>query len=97
MFTALFITKFILNCLYNLGFEDPKFYGIRKEKKAVNFLGIKNICFALSALAILAGVVPMGMRVASGESALNYSMEFRGGTSTNVTFNEDMSLEDISS
>ena len=28
---------------------------------------------------------------------LNYSMEFRGGTSTNVTFNEDMSLEDISS
>ena len=24
-------------------------------------------------------------------------MEFRGGTSTNVTFNEDMSLEDISS
>ena len=97
MFTALFITKFILNCLYNLGFEDPKFYGIRKEKKAVIFLGIKNICFALSALAILAGVVPMGMRVASGESALNYSMEFRGGTSTNVTFNEDMSLEDISS
>lgn len=97
MFTALFITKFILNCLYNMGFEDPKFYGIRKEKKAVNFLGVKNICFALSALAILAGVVPMGMRVASGESALNYSMEFRGGTSTNVTFNEDMSLEDISS
>lgn len=28
---------------------------------------------------------------------LNYSMEFKGGTSTNVTFNEDMSLEDISS
>ena len=27
---------------------------------------------------------------------LNYGMDFTGGTSTNVTFNEDMSLDDIS-
>ena len=38
MFTALFVTKFTLNTLYNLGFQDQKFYGIRKEKKALNFL-----------------------------------------------------------
>ena len=29
--------------------------------------------------------------------ALNYGMDFTGGTSTNVTFNENLSLEDISS
>ena len=27
--------------------------------------------------------------------ALNYSLEFMGGTSTNVTFNEDYSIEEI--
>ena len=39
----------------------------------------------------------MGVHGAGGDGVLNYSMEFKGGTSTNVTFNEDMSLEDISS
>ena len=32
-----------------------------------------------------------------GKHALNYSLEFLGGTSTNVTFNEDMALADIDS
>lgn len=97
MFTALFVTKAILNALYNLGLDDPKFYGISKEKKAINFLGKKNICFIISCVVIVAGWVMMGVHGAGGDGALNYSMEFKGGTSTNVTFNEDMSLEDISS
>ncbi len=97
MFTALFVTKAILNALYNLGLDDPKFYGISKEKKAINFLGKKNICVIISCVVIVAGWVMMGVHGAGGDGALNYSMEFKGGTSTNVTFNEDMSLEDISS
>ena len=36
-------------------------------------------------------------RSATGNGALNYSLEFKGGTSTNVTFNEDMSIVDIDS
>ena len=91
MFTALFVTKFTLNTLYNLGFQDQKFYGIRKEKKALNFLGKRNICF------ILAGVTGMVMNKSSIGNAFNYSLDFQGGTSTSVTFNEDMSLERISS
>ena len=97
MFTALFVTKAILNALYNLGLDDPKFYGISKEKKAINFLGKKNLCFIISCAVIVAGWVMMGVHGAGGDGVLNYSMEFKGGTSTNVTFNEDMSLEDISS
>lgn len=97
MFTALFVTKAILNALYNLGLDDPKYYGVSKEKKAINFLGKKNICFIISCVVIVAGWVMMGVHGAGGDGALNYSMEFKGGTSTNVTFNEDMSLEDISS
>lgn len=97
MFTALFVTKAILNALYNLGLDDPKFYGVSKEKKAINFLGKKNLCFIVSCVVIVAGWVTMGVHGAGGDGVLNYSMEFKGGTSTNVTFNEDMSLEDISS
>lgn len=37
------------------------------------------------------------MNAAGGRGALNYGIEFKGGTSTNVTFNENMSIEDISS
>ena len=97
MFTALFVTKFTLNTLYNLGFQDQKFYGIRKEKKALNFLGKRNICFIISAVMILAGVAGMVMNKSSIGNAFNYSLDFQGGTSTSVTFNEDMSLNRISS
>ena len=97
MFTALFVTKFTLNTLYNLGFQDQKFYGIRKEKKALNFLGKRNICFIISAVMILAGVAGMVMNKSSIGNAFNYSLDFQGGTSTSVTFNEDMSLDRISS
>ena len=97
MFTALFVTRFALNTLYELGFTDQKFYGIRKEKKPINFLGKRNICFVLSIIVIAAGVVGMVMNKSSIGGAFNYALDFKGGTSTNVTFNEDMSLERISS
>ena len=97
MFTALFVTKFALNTLYELGFSDKKFYGARKEKTPVNFLGKKAVCFAISAVLICAGFVGMGINKGSIGGAFNYGLDFQGGTSTNVTFNEDMSLERISS
>ena len=97
MFTALFVTKFALNCFYEMGFEDAKFYGCRKDMKTRPFLKFRKLYFALSLVIILAGVGSMVHNQSSMGVPLNYSMEFRGGTSTNVTFNEDMSLEDISS
>ena len=33
----------------------------------------------------------------AGNKALNYSLEFSGGTSTTVTFNEDMDIKTIDS
>ena len=46
---------------------------------------------------IVLGPVTMGIQSGSRKGALNYSLEFKGGTSTNVTFNEDMSIDDIDS
>ena len=39
----------------------------------------------------------MGVFHAKDGKALNYSLEFMGGTSTNVTFNEDLSIDDLDS
>ena len=95
MFTALVITKWILNCCVALGVENPKVYGIGKERKTINFLSKRNIFFILSAVVIIGGFVVMGVNKATTGDALNYSLEFKGGTSTTVAFNEEMSLEDI--
>ncbi|HOO26873.1 MAG TPA: protein translocase subunit SecD [Lachnospiraceae bacterium] len=95
MFTAVVITKLILNAFYTLGIQNEKFYGKAKDRKNINFLSGKFIFMGASIAVILAGFIVMGVNSARGVHALNYSLEFLGGTSTNVTFNEDMPLEDI--
>ncbi len=97
MFTALVITKIILKSMFAIGFKDEKFYGKAKERKVVKFLSKRVVFFIISAVLILSGFVFMGVNKANGNDALNYSLEFKGGTSTSVTFNEDLSLADIDS
>lgn len=95
MFTALVVTRLILRAFFAVGFKDVKFFGTNKEKKTVNFLGKKNIFFAGSIAVIVLGFVFMGINGTSTGKVLNYSLDFVGGTSTNVTFNEDMELSAI--
>ena len=95
MFTAMVVTRTLMNVFYALGAKSEKLYGTAKEKKAVNFTSRKAVFFTISIAVILGGFVFMGINKAGGKNALNYSLEFMGGTSTNVTFNEDMSLLDI--
>ena len=95
MFTALFVTKFLINVLYALGVQSEKAYGVGKEKKTINFLSRKNVFFGLSAAVILAGFVVMGINQSQMGMPLNYSLDFVGGTSTTMTLPEDMSIEEI--
>ena len=44
---------------------------------------------------ILIGIGAMGVNAARGNRALNFSLEFLGGTSTTVEFKEDYSLEQL--
>lgn len=97
MITALFVTRFIMNCFYSIGLEGEKLYGKKVEKKPIQFLQKRKIFFVISAIMIVIGIVGMGMNKSKIGDIFNYGLDFKGGTSTNVTFNEDMSLEDISS
>lgn len=98
MFTALVISRLLMNAFFVLGIKDEKFYGMQKERKVINFLGKRKICFIISVILVIAGPVAMLMYGNGSEGkALNYSLEFMGGTSTNVTFNEDLSIADIDS
>ena len=95
MITALFVTKLILRSFYALGIKDEKWYGKAKGLKQIDFLSKKTIFIIISTGIILVGIVTMIINSARGAHALNFSLEFLGGTSTNVTFNEDMALADI--
>ncbi len=97
MFTALFVTRFIIKAFYNLGLTDAKLYGKTALKKKINFIGKKNIFFVCSILAILVGWVAMAVNGFNGNNVLNYSLDFVGGTSTSVTFNEAYTLDEINS
>ncbi len=95
MFTALVVTRLVLSALYALGLQDVKLYGVAKEQKVIDFLGKKKICFIVSLAVIAGGLILMGVNAGSGRGALEYSLEFQGGTSTTVEFPEDMSIEEI--
>ena len=95
MFTALFVTRILLNAFYALGCKDEKLYGKAKDIKTVDFLSKKAVFFAVSLLVIVAGFVFMGVNKSQTGHSLNYSLDFMGGTSSTVTFNEDLSIADI--
>ncbi|MEH2943535.1 protein translocase subunit SecD [Lachnospiraceae bacterium KK002] len=95
MFTALVITRWLMKCFYALGVQDAKFYGETKERKTIRFLRKRVLFFAISGLLILAGAVGMGINKSKDGNILNYSLDFVGGTSTTVTFNEDYSINEI--
>lgn len=95
MFTALFVTRVIVYSMYAVGIRSAKAYGRPKPaREPINFLAKRKLFFGISIAVIVAGFVVMGVHQATGSKMLNYSLEFEGGTSTNVTFNETYSIED---
>ncbi len=97
MFTALVITRMIIFSFYGIGLKNDKLYyrPKKKETKTINFLGKKNIFFAISLAVIIAGLAVMGVNGSKGNGAFAYSLEFSGGTSTNVTMDKEYSLDEI--
>ncbi len=98
MLTALFITRWILNCFYGLGVNTAKAFGTKKPvEKALAISKNKKVFYAISGAVIAIGLIFGIFHAAKDGSAFSYGLDFAGGTTTNVTFNEDMPLEKIQS
>ena len=95
LFTAMVVTRYILYSLYALGLKSEKLYGRAKERKSIDFIGKKAVFFTISGIIIAAGLISMGVHSATEGKALNYGLDFMGGTSTTADFGKDMSIEDI--
>ncbi len=97
MITALIFARLIIRSLYEVGFRDEKYYGRAKARKTIDFIGKRKIFFAISIVLILIGPVAMGINAGMGSGALNLSLDFKGGTATTVTFEDDMTLDELDS
>lgn len=95
MFTALVISKTIVRLLYNFGCKSEKLYGSVRHKKIFDFVSMRKATFAIPGVILAICIIVMIVFTANSKGALNYSLDFAGGTSTTVTFAEEMSLADI--
>lgn len=96
MFTALVVTRLIVYAFHGLGIRNPKVYGrIKAPRKPIDFLGKRKVFFIVSILLCVSGFVFMGINQSRGIGAMNYSLDFVGGTSSTVTFDREYTLDEI--
>lgn len=95
MFTALFISKYLMQALYAVGLKDKKLYGAAKELKTIDFLKHRMIWFVISAAFVIAGIGGYVYHGATSGKGFNYGIEFAGGTSTTVDFGKEYTIEQI--
>lgn len=95
LITALFVTRALLNAFYEFGAENPELYGVKKETKIINFIRFRKVAYSLSALVIVFGFVMLFMNKKNTGYVFNYDLDFRGGSSTTITFDKDMSMAEI--
>ena len=95
MFSAMVVTRYVLYALHGLGFCDEKFYGREKEKKSFDFTGKKGLFFGISITCLAVGIITMGVNQVNGRGALNFGLDFVGGTSTTADFGVDYTIEEI--
>ena len=97
MVTACVISRFIVYAVYAVGVRDPKFWARKKNEPKFDFIAKQKMFAGIAVLVIAIGIGTMGVNAARGARALNFSLEFLGGTSTTVEFKDDYTLEQLDS
>jgi SecD/SecF fusion protein len=96
MFTALVVTRHILYGFFIAGLKDVKFYGKAHAGKTIDFLSKRWIFIGISLVVLLGGIIGLGVQKSVHGEIMNFSLEFMGGSSTIVEFNNDYTIEEIS-
>ncbi len=87
MFTALVVSNFILRAFYYVGVTNVKAYGVAKKPRMLRVVqNWKKYVVISGALIALCITMLIANRASTG-NALNYGLDFVGGTSMQVTFN----------
>ncbi|MBR1740768.1 MAG: protein translocase subunit SecD [Lachnospiraceae bacterium] len=96
MFTSLVVTKTILNAMYSLGVDKASYYGTEKKRKTIAFVQNKSKFFLFSGLMVAACIVMLIVNASGrcGGNILNYGLDFSGGTTFDITFNDDTKIDD---
>ena len=97
MFTALVITRLIMNGIYGAGVSKEKYYGRAKQRKTLDIVKRKWLFVVISSVLVISAPVLMLINSSSIGHPLNFSLEFLGGTSTTVDIGEDMTLDRLES
>ena len=95
MFTSLVLSRLISYSLYGAGARSEALYGKQRIQKIHDFVGRRMIPILIGLILIIA--VPVGMMINNGSigRSMNFSLDFIGGTATNVDFGEEFSLADL--
>ena len=95
LLTALFVTRALLNAFLAMGAEKPALYGVKKDTKIVDFIKFRKIAYIVSFIVIVSGFVMLGMNKKNTGYIFNYDLDFKGGSSTTITFDKDLSMEEV--
>lgn len=95
VFSAVVITRAWVCSLYGLGFTHEKWYGRLHHRKLIRFTRKKGIIVLVALVAVLSGPAAMLYHAHAGHGALNFSMDFQGGTQVSLYPKETMSLEEM--
>ena len=92
MFSALVITKSLLNSFYALGVKKAGLYGKATKTKVFGYTKASKIFIPLSLIIIIAGLVALPMNKQKMGSILNFDLDFVGGTSMTLTMDKNMTV-----
>ncbi len=101
MFTALVITRVLINAFFRVGVTSPAFYGVKlksehaKPAKHINVISGRKIWIGISSLVVAVGVIFGIVNGVSGNGVFNYDIQFTGGSSIEVNIGEDFDQEEL--
>lgn len=94
MITAIFVTKLLMKSFVALGLTDMKLYGMKKEIKTIEFVGNWKKYVGISGAVVVICIAGLIFNTTARGGALNYSLDFVGGTSTSVSIDQNTEITD---
>lgn len=95
MFTAIFVTRLLMESFAAIGLTDTKLYGMQKERDTINFIGNWKKYVIISGAVIVICVAGIIINIVGPKgSILNYALDFVGGTSTSISIDQSTEITD---